>query len=178
MSTYRVAEPVIQPADSASTKKRPLATEPAEAFRFSYPDESNDAEALLVHPKTGRFYIVTKTTFSSPEVFAGDLTDSSTVTALTRIGSLDLPSFFGGIITGGAISPDARRVALCDYFQGYEIVLPNGEMNFDRIWKQPIKTIAIGKRSQGEAISYRLDGKALLMTSEGIPAPLIQIERQ
>ena len=176
---YRVPEPLIQPADAASTKKKPLATEPAEAIRFSYHDQSNDAEALLVHPKKARIYIVTKTTFSNPEVYAADIpADTSVVTDLIRLGTVEVPSFFGGIITGGAISPDGRRVALCDYFQGYEILLPDGNAPFDRIWKQPLKPVDIGKRHQGEAISYRLDGKALLMTSEGSPAPLIQIERQ
>ncbi len=176
---YRVPEPAVKPGDVASTKKKPLATEPAETIRFNYPDQGHDAEALLVHPLTGRVYIVTKTTFSSPEVYAGDVpADTSNVTTLTRLGTLDLPSFFGGIITGGSISPDGQRVALCDYFQGYEIVLPNADTPFDRIWKQPVKAISIGKRNQGEAISYRRDGKALLVTSEGALSPLIQIERQ
>ena len=80
------------------------------------------------------------------------------------------------MITGGAISPDGRRLALCDYKQAYEIVLSNGQP-FDSIWKQPLTTIALGDRKQGEAITYRLDGKALLATSEGLPTPLIQVER-
>ena len=35
-----------------------------------------------------------------------------------------------------------------------------------KIWKQPLKVLALGTRKQGEAIGYRLDGKALLTTSE------------
>jgi hypothetical protein len=35
----------------------------------------------------------------------------------------------------------------------------------------------LGKRKQGEAITYRLDGKALLATSEGKQPPLIQVLR-
>ena len=78
-----------------------------------------------------------------------------------------MPSIFGGVITGGSVSPDGRRVALCDYFQGYELVLPAASKNFNDIWKQKMTGFDLGKRKQGESIAYRLDGKALLATSEG-----------
>jgi hypothetical protein len=66
-------------------------------------------------------------------------------------------------------------VALCDYFQGYELVLPAGSTNFNDIWKQKMVGFDLGKREQGESITYRLDGKALLATSEGKRPPLIQV---
>ena len=96
---------------------------------------------------------------------------------MRRVGETRVPSLFGGVITGASISPDGRRVALCDYFQGYELVLPAGNSNFDDIWKQKMTGFDLGKRKQGESISYRLDGRALLATSEGKQAPLIQVER-
>jgi hypothetical protein len=67
---------------------------------------------------------------------------------------------------------------LCDYFQGYELVLPTGSENFDDIWKQKLTPIDLGRREQGEAIAYRLDGKALLRTSEGRGSPLIEVRRK
>ena len=88
-----------------------------------------------------------------------------------------MPSLFGGVITGGSISPDGRHVALCDYFQGYEIDLPPTSKDFDDIWKQKMTGFDLGKRKQGESITYRLDGDALLATSEGKQSPLIQVER-
>jgi hypothetical protein len=95
---------------------------------------------------------------------------------MKRVGEVRVPSVFGGVITGGSISPDGRRVALCDYFQGYEVVLPARSSNFDEIWKERLTGFDLGKREQGESITYRLDGKALLATSEGKNAPLIQVE--
>ena len=80
-------------------------------------------------------------------------------------------------VTGGSISPDGRRVALCDYFQGYEIVLPASSKDFNDIWKQRMTGFDLGKRKQGESITYRLDGKAFLATSEGKQSPLIQVLR-
>ena len=95
---------------------------------------------------------------------------------MKRIGTLAIPSLLGGFITGGSISPDGRRVALCDYFQAYELALPPNGSSFDVIWKQSFITINLGRRSQGEAITYRLDSKALLATSEGRFSPIIQVE--
>ncbi len=69
-------------------------------------------------------------------------------------------------------------MALCDLFQGYELVLPGAGTPFNEVWKQPLTTVYLGKRKQGEAVTYRLDGKALLATSEGLPTPLIQVVRK
>jgi len=175
---YRVPEPALTPATRAFTKKRAGSTEPAEAIRLKYPDGKHDAEALLVHPRTGNLYIVTKVAIANSSVYeavapfaAGQLI------TMRKIGEVRVPSLFGGVITGGNISPDGRRVALCDYFQGYEMVLPAGSSNFDDIWKQRMTGFDLGKRKQGESITYRLDGKALLATSEGKNSPLIQVLR-
>ena len=176
---YRVAEPALSTSASKFTRSRPGSTEPAEAIRLQYPDGKHDAEALLVHPRTGNIYIVTKVVIANPTVYeaVAPFTAGKTIT-MRRIGEARVPSLFGGVITGGSISPDGRHLALCDYFQGYELALPAGSSNFDDIWKQKMTGFDLGKRKQGEAITYRLDGKALLATSEGKQEPLIQVERK
>ena len=173
---YRVAEPLLN--NQRSTSSRPGVTEPAEAIRLQYPDGKHDAEALLVHPTSGNIYIVIKVVLANPAVYeaAAPLTPGKLIT-MRRIGEVRVPSVFGGVITGGGISPDGRRVALCDYFQGYELVLPVNSANFNDIWKQRMIGFDLGKRKQGESIAYRLDGKALLATSEGKQTPLFQVER-
>jgi hypothetical protein len=175
---YRVAEPTLSTATRTQTKARPGSTEPAEAIRLKYPDGKHDAEALLVHPTSGNIYIVTKVLIANPAVYeaAPPFTAGKLVT-LRRIGEVRVPSLFGGVITGGGVSPDGRRVALCDYFQGYELVLPEGSRDFNDIWKQRMTGFDLGKRKQGESIAYRPDGKALLATSEGKRSPLIQVSR-
>ncbi|MCA1603409.1 MAG: hypothetical protein LC776_17810 [Acidobacteria bacterium] len=175
---YRVPEPAIIAADASSTKSKPRLTESAEAIRLRYPDGKHDAETLMVHPVTGSLFIVTKVAFANSGIYEATVPLRTDVTiTLTRVGELNVPSLLGGIITGGAISPNGRRVALCDYMQGYEIVLPAGAA-FNTIWNQPLRPIGLGQRKQGEAIAYRLDGNALLATSEGSPAPLIQVVRR
>jgi len=175
---YRIPEPALSTATRRLTKARPGSTEPAEAIKLKYPDGKQDAEALLVHPTTGNIYIVNKVPIANPTVYEAiaPFTPGKLVT-MRRIGTIHVPSLFGGVITGGSISPDGRHVALCDYFQGYEIDLPPTSKDFDDIWKQKMTGFDLGKRKQGESITYRLDGDALLATSEGKQSPLIQVER-
>jgi hypothetical protein len=173
---YRVAEPVPEATKPKANKARLHTIDSVETIRLKYPDGPHDAEALLVHPRTGNIYIVTKVVIADPGVYeaVGPFTAGQPIT-MRRIGETHVPSLFGGVITGGSISPDGRRVALCDYFQGYEIVLPAGSSQFNDIWKQKMTGFDLGKRKQGESITYRLDGKALLATSEGQLSPLIQV---
>lgn len=179
IKVYRVAEPLITPADASSSKAAPVASKDAEVIRLRYPDGAHDAEALLVHPQTGNIYIVTKVPLGNPQVFEAQAPLNTTATTtLKRVGEINLPGFFGGLITGGDISPDGLRVALCDYDQGYELVLPDANTPFSQIWTQTLNAIDLGERKQGEAIGYRLDGRALLATSEGKRAPLIQVLRR
>ncbi|MFN2498448.1 MAG: hypothetical protein ABR557_05110 [Pyrinomonadaceae bacterium] len=176
---YRVKEPPIKPTDSSSNKRKPLVTDDAEVIRFQYPDGTHDSETLLVHPKTGDVYIVTKISFASPVIYkaAAPFNTNSPIT-LRRIGDLSVPSLFGGLITGGSISPDGLRLAVCDYLEGYELVLPGGRASFDEIWKQPLQAVGLGRRRQGESIAYRLDGRALLATNEGAHSALVEVVRR
>ena len=175
---YRFLEPDLKPSDKNSTKTNPRATERAEAIRLVYPDGKHDAETLMVHPQTGNIYIMTKVAFKNPVVYEATAPlKSNDVITMTRIGEVRVPSLFGGAITGGSVSPDGRRVALCDYFQGYELVLPEKSNNFVDIWKEKMTGFDLGKRKQGESIAYRLDGNALLATSEK-ELTVIQVERR
>jgi hypothetical protein len=174
---YRVAEPKLTPADKTSTKAKPKTTAAADAIRLRYPDGKFDAETLLVHPTTGNLYIITKVMLANAVVYEATAPFvTGQVTTLKRIGEIKVPSLLGGALTGGSISPDGHRVALCDYLQGYELLLPRSSKNFNDIWKQKITGFNLGQREQGESITYRADGKALLATSEGKRPPLIQVE--
>ncbi|HVQ36710.1 MAG TPA: hypothetical protein VMS31_04220 [Pyrinomonadaceae bacterium] len=179
ITVYRVPEPTITAADAGTKKSNAQLTEAAEPLRLRYPDGRHNAETLIVHPLSGKLYVVTKVEFGNARVYEADpATVSEGVIKMTRVGELSVPTVFGGMLTGGAISPDGLRVAVCDYVQGYELVLPNANSAFNLIWKETLKPIPLGPREQGEAIGYRLDGRALVATSEGRPAPLIQVERR
>jgi hypothetical protein len=182
ISVYRVAEPRVTANDSSSTVQNPLKTAAADVIRLRYPDGKHDAEALLVQPTSGDLYIVTKVMGGAAGVYKLKAPFSvSGVSTLVRIGDVRVSSMLGGFFTGGDISPDGRRVVLCDYLVAGEFTLPNGRgIGFDEIWKQAPIRVDIGDRGirrQGEAICYRADGRALLITSEGTPCPLIEVVR-
>lgn len=179
ITVYRVLEPNFVATDSALTKSKPRLTETADVIRLRYPDGRHDAEALMIHPTNGSLYVVTKIPLENPSVYeAAAPLNTMRVTTLKRLGELAVPSLAGGVITGGDISSDGTRVALCDYFQGYELLLPQVSKSFDDIWKEKMSTIDLGNRNQGESIAYRLDGKALLTTSEGRASLLIEVVRK
>lgn len=175
VTVYRFPEPEVADADAASTRESPRATAAAEAIRIKYPDGAHNCEALLVYPTTGDLYFVTKAAGSAGVYKLAAPFDASKVNTLARVATLRGPGFFGALVTGGDISPDGRRVALCDYAGGYELTLPEGSKSFDDVWAQKPTLVPLGARRQGESVCYSLDGAALLATSEGTPTPLIEV---
>lgn len=181
VAVFRVPEPAATAGTAGPPKSSPGATEPAQKFRFRYPDGSHNAEALMVHPRSGDVYIVTKE--ENPGVYVARAPlDPSSITTMRKIATLPLARNGDfSLITGGDISPDGTRVALCDYGAGYELRLPEGAASFDDVWQQPPQRLTLPLRPQGESVAYRLDGKALLTTSErpkGLPAALEMVEQR
>ena len=177
---YRVVEPLISSTDAASSQQNPRSTQQADVIRFRYPDGKHNSETLLVHPSTGDLYIVTKVSGEAAAVYKAKAPLSkSSVTTLKLVDEIRFPNALVGVITGGDISPDGRRIILCDYLEAFELVLSDKSgIQFDTIWKQPLISVDIGARQQGEAVCYSADGTALFGTSEQLPCPLIEVKRR
>lgn len=172
---YKVKEPTE--FSKSSSMKNPQMTEDAEAIKFTYPDIRHDAETLLVHPQTKDIYVITKRLTGAAGVYrlkAND--DKSAVNKLEKISDLSVPAVPEGFLTGGDVSPDGRRVVICDYFFAYEFLLPENAKNFDEVWKQKPQKIELGTREQGEAIAYSADGTSTFATSENRNSPLIEVK--
>ena len=176
-AVYRLAEPTIKPADSGSNSHDPLLTEPSQATRFKYPDGVFNAETLLVHPITGDIYVLTKRMDGPSKVYKV-LPNLSEIQIAQRVAEVAVPAVPNGHLTGGDISPDGKRVILCDYTQAYELTLPVGDTNFDDIWAQKPEIVDLGERKQGEAVTYSADGLSIFATSEGKKPPLIEVKRR
>jgi hypothetical protein len=175
---YRVKEPRLT-SETDSSKKNPLSTGAAEAIKFEYPDSRHDAETLMIHPATGDIYVLTKRLSGASAIYklkAGF--DAGKTNTLEKISDFSVPAIPNGLLTGGSISPDGKRVVVCDYFAAYEIVLPKTAKNFDEIWKQKPQKIELGQREQGEAIAYAADAKAIYATSEEKNSPIIEVRRK
>jgi hypothetical protein len=177
-TVYKVKEPAVSGVTDSS-KKNPLSTEAAETIKFEYPDFRHDAETLLIHPVTGDIYVLSKRLSGASAVYKLKAAyDSSKTNKLEKLADFTVPAIPNGLLTGGSISPDGKRVVVCDYFAAYEIVLPKAEKNFDEIWKQKPQKIELGERAQGEAIAYAADGKTIYATSEERNSPLIEVKRK
>jgi hypothetical protein len=176
---YRIPEPAASTETVGSDSVDPLPTESAETMKFSYPDGSNDAETVLVHPWTGDIYIVTKEKSGPAGVFRLKPAFGTGPAVMSeKVADVSVPSTPEGHLTGGSMSPDGRRVMLCDLQGGYELVLPEGVVDPDAIWQQEAMTVDLGDRKQGEGVSYGRDGLSLFASSEKKNSPLYVIRRQ
>ena len=175
---YRVKEPTVTPNAAASSRKSPLPTQPADILTFKYSDKPHNAETLLVQPKTGEIYVLTKRADGPSDVFkiAPSFGSTSPIPA-QLVAEISLPTIPSGLLTGGAISADGKQAVVCDYSAAYVFDL-NGSANFDDIWKQKPVQVDIGDRKQGEAVTFTPDGKAIIATSEKINSPLIEVTRK
>jgi hypothetical protein len=180
LTVYRIPEPVIRPEQAATTKQHPAESQPAQAIRLKYPEGNFDAETLMIHPQSGDLYLVTKVLGASAKVFKLKAPFMQQPEAtLVYVADIQVPDATKGFFTGGDISPDGKRLTLCDYPGAFEFILPDARgIAFDEIWRQPAQPVNLGKRKQGEAVCYSADGKALLATSEGVPCPLFEILRK
>jgi hypothetical protein len=176
---YRVKEPQISAADKSANNKNARPTAAAEAIKITYPEMRHDAETLLVHPNTGDIYVITKRLSGAAGVYklaANYATDK--INTLEKIADFTVPAVPNAFLTGGDISPDGKRVVICDYFNAYEIALPDSAKNFDEIWRQKPVVIQLGERQQGEAVAYGTDGNTIYATSENKNSPVIEVKRK
>jgi hypothetical protein len=159
---YRVVEPSAPGSGRTETAS-------ADAIELRYPgDRSMDAEALMVHPRTGDLYVVTKD--PGGIVFRAGANGGT----LARAGRVHLPGLLS-FPTGGDIAPDGHHVVIGTYGFAFELTLPNGA-RFDDIWRQGPVTVKLPFARQREAVAYRSDGRAIVTTSEGVHAPLVARE--
>ncbi|MGW0555614.1 WD40 repeat domain-containing protein [Streptomyces sp. NPDC002926] len=125
----------------------------ATQFTVKYADGARNAEALMVHPRTGRVYIASKNE-DGGGLYEGPATlTASGTNVFRRIGEVPW-------VTDGAFSPDGKELVLRSYFsaRGYE--WKNGKLGADHRVSAPLQ-------GQAESVTYTLDGKALLFGSEG-----------
>lgn len=140
---------------------------------LTYPQGPENAEALLIHPKTGEVTIVAKTGDGPSGVYQGPAADRTRDAKLTRVGQIEVGGSFreARLVTGGDWSPDGRYVVLRTYLGAYEYPVPSD----GRWWTQTPSRVKTNLEVQGEAITYTRDGKALVTTSEGTPCPVSRI---
>jgi hypothetical protein len=174
---YRVPEPEPGPAGGKAPNGK---TTDAETFRFTYPDGAHDAESLLVHPITGEILIVTKEVPGRATVYRAPMPlTPGRSTKLEQVTKLDIAKWGmkTDVIDDATVTADARRVSIRSYGGALEFDVPPGAA-LASIWNQTPRLIKIQDPPQGEGISYRLDGTALLTIGEDSPTFLWIMPRQ
>ncbi|MGP4113910.1 hypothetical protein ACTWP5_23740 [Streptomyces sp. 4N509B] len=156
---YRLPEPP-QLADATITPT---------VHAVRYEDGPRDAEALMVHPETGRVYVASKKQDGGAALYAsppGGLSEAGPTT-LTRVADLDL------WVTDGAFSPDGTRLFLRGYFtsQMYAWEEEGGGTPV------PIeREVPIPFQGQGESVTFTPDGTTLMLGSEGEASEVEPVE--
>jgi len=181
---YRIPEPKVPAAGQPTGDRfRPLLTdEPTVRLPYVFPDDPHDVETVLVHPKTGAIYLITKDEGGVSGVYRFPKMSDNALARYTleRVGTLSFnleggpTQPYGNRVTGGDIAPDGRRLVLRTYYMGYEWRLPDDKDNFDDVWTLAPTMFPLPFTQQGEGICYGADGKTLLTTSEKRPTPLYE----
>ena len=155
---------VPEPRPGSPTRLRPT------TFRLRYVDGPRDAETLLVAPRTGEVFVVEKKLGSESGVYAvpGRLRPGGAVNLLHRIGQVAVPE-----VTGGDISPDGSRLVLRNYTAAYEWDLPGTDLV--RAIAGTPRRLPLPTQQQGEGIAYSRDGRSLIISSEGLRAPVFEL---
>ncbi|MEU9214243.1 WD40 repeat domain-containing protein [Streptomyces sp. NPDC048415] len=126
----------------------------ATQYVVKYADGPRNAEALMVHPKTGRVYIVDKNE-DGGHLYEGPAQLSASGTNVFKpVATVDLWT------TDGAFSPDGEQLAVRGYFGGIAY-----RWNDGKIKKQ--ERLNVPLQGQGESVTYTPDGSKLMYGSEG-----------
>ncbi|GGQ89647.1 WD40 repeat domain-containing protein [Streptomyces althioticus] len=130
------------------------ATVQATQYVVKYADGPRDAEAMVVHPRTGRVYLIDKHE-DGGHLYEGPAKLSSKGDNVFRpIAPVELWT------TDAALSPDGQDLAVRGYFGGIHYAWNGGKLERKGRLSVPLQ-------GQGESVTYSADGSRLLFGSEG-----------
>ncbi|MFD7229692.1 WD40 repeat domain-containing protein [Streptomyces sp. NPDC059881] len=125
----------------------------ATQYTVRYADGARNAEAMMVHPKTGRVYIASKNEDGGGLYEGPARLVTGGTNVFRRIGEVPW-------VTDGAFSPDGKELVLRSYFSARGYVWRDGRLGADHHVSAPLQ-------GQSESVTYTTDGKALMFGTEG-----------
>ncbi|MGW6058375.1 WD40 repeat domain-containing protein [Streptomyces sp. NPDC055189] len=137
----------------------------ATQYTVKYEDGARDAEALMVHPKTGRIYIADKKEEGGGLYEGPAQMSASGTNVFKRLGDTGLWT------TDGAFSPDGKQLALRGYLGGVSYTWKGEGKKPERQGR-----LSVPLQRQGESVTYTLDGTTLLYGSEGEQSQVEPVE--
>jgi hypothetical protein len=165
-------------------------------WHVTYPGGPRNAEALLVHPKTRRIHILSKSEDGRSGLFAFPMgldvlsmadkgrENANKPVLLEKLADV---TFIGyertgkrpsddRQCTGAAFSPDGTSLVASTYSSLFEWRLPGGKPTAEALAEKPLRMVPDLLR-QLEAVTYDADGRTLWLTSEHLPTPLVRVRR-
>ncbi|MFC9946931.1 WD40 repeat domain-containing protein [Streptomyces pratensis] len=149
---YRFPEP----------KRLADATVRATQFDVTYADGARNAEALMVHPTTGRVYIASKNEDGGGLYEGPQKLTAGGANVFRRVGEVPW-------VTDGAFSPDGKELVLRSYFSARGYAFENGRLGADQAVSVPLQ-------GQSESVTYTADGSAMMFGSEGERSEVVRVE--
>lgn len=170
-----------EPADLATPAKL------AWSLRFRWPDGPRDCEAVAVDPQRGEVLLLSKKRVP-PELFRLALRPAGEGEAVAELigtlpgieqpdaGDLRRSPIYGRYraqVTGAALSPNGRVLAVLNYRSVHFLVRPRGGDWGPALVGKP-SHLTLPWMPQAEAIAFSLDGQSLVIGSEQLPSPLLR----
>ncbi|MCX4447644.1 WD40 repeat domain-containing protein [Streptomyces sp. NPDC087866] len=138
------------------------ATVRATQFDVKYADGARNAEALMVHPKTGRVYIASKNEDGGGLYEGPAKLTTGGDNIFRRVGEVPW-------VTDGAFSPDGKELVLRSYFSARGYAFANGRLGKDYDVESPLLP-------QSESVTFTADGSALMYGSEGEQSSVVRVD--
>ncbi|MFE7755918.1 WD40 repeat domain-containing protein [Streptomyces sp. NPDC057418] len=138
------------------------ATVRATQFDVKYADGARDAEALMVHPKTGRVYIASKNEDGGGLYEGPAKLTTGGANVFRRVGEVPW-------VTDGAFSPDGKDLVLRSYFSTRGYAFEDGRLGADH-------RVSVPLQGQSESVTFTADGSALMSGSEGERSEVVRVD--
>ncbi|WP_405938089.1 esterase-like activity of phytase family protein [Streptomyces sp. NBC_00726] len=138
------------------------ATVRATQYDVKYADGPRNAEALMVHPKTGRVYIASKNEEGGGLYEGPAKLTTGGDNVFRRVGEVPW-------VTDGAFSPDGKELVLRSYFSARGYAFADGRLGEDHDVESPLLP-------QSESVTFTADGSALMYGSEGKRSSVVRVD--
>ncbi len=154
------------------------------SLQVLYPDGPRDCESVAVDPVEDSIYLLSKRD-AVPQLYRVPLSTPLPLIVAEALGPIAIPRAAAGTeqpervnwVTGMDFDPALRRLALTTLTQAHIYQRSDGESWAQALQRSP-RTLNLPTEAQTEAITWRADGHALLLTSEGSPTPATWVTLQ
>ncbi|MGL5826638.1 MAG: hypothetical protein ACRCYU_17780 [Nocardioides sp.] len=151
INVTRVSEPREIPRNG---ERRSLA---GTTYTLTYPDGAHNAEAMMLRPRSGRIYVITKNRVAGAIYRAPKVLSSRGANMMTKIAT----------VPNGLSGADWARKGGRFVLRGYESVFIYSAMG-----GEPTRVPVPAGHTFGEAVTWSRNGRALILGGEGVRTSL------